>query len=96
MKFKNSAHIVSIAVHPQFRKKGFGTKLLIELLNIFQNKGKNIIRLEVRTTNVAAIALYKHYNFEIIEQIKNYYTDDEDAYLMELELSPDLNQEDKN
>lgn len=89
LKFKNFAHIISIAIHPQYQNKGFGKKLLVELLEIFRKKGKNIIRLEVRTTNKEAIKLYQHQNFQIIDLIKKYYTDDEDAYLMELHMNQD-------
>lgn len=76
-------HIVSICVHPAYRRKGLGSKLMDFIENIFKEKF-NICkyRLEVRTSNVTAINLYQKLGYRVVDIIPKYYTDGEDAYLM--------------
>ena len=51
--------ITNIAVKKDFRKNGIGNKLLLELINIAKESGKNEIILEVNSNNVSAIKLYE-------------------------------------
>ena len=80
------AHLISLAVEPDSRKKGVGSKMLEDTISktkeIFQScKG---IALEVRTDNKAAIALYLRFGFERTRTISNYYGIGKDALAMEL------------
>jgi len=70
--------IVSIAVHPAYRRKGYGKKLMEHVLNFM--KGKVI--LQVRKSNEIAIKFYEKLGFRKIGEIKKYYIDGEDAILM--------------
>jgi len=94
LKFGKIGHIVSIAIHPSYRKLGFGTILLKKLIELFEKNNKTIIQLEVRIDNYEAIKLYQKFNFKIIGIKENYYMDGKDAYFMELNL--DNNQFSKN
>jgi ribosomal-protein-alanine N-acetyltransferase len=79
----DEAHICTIAVHPNWRRRGLGELLLLSLLE--KGIALHAIRstLEVRASNHAAQALYLKYGFEIVSRRKRYYTDnDEDAYIM--------------
>jgi ribosomal-protein-alanine N-acetyltransferase len=78
--------VVSIAVHPNFRRKGIGTKLWGELLKLFKNNNVKIARLEVRKSNSIAQNFYKKIGFKKIGTIKNYYENGEDAIVMVYEL----------
>ncbi len=51
---------------------------------MFEEKVSNIT-LEVKTSNLSAIGLYKKYGFVVISTRKNYYGSD-DAYLMIREM----------
>jgi ribosomal-protein-alanine N-acetyltransferase len=75
-------HVVSIAVVPGHRRKGIGRALMIEAMNALRDYGVNEIYLEVRVTNDPAISLYKELRFEIVNRIRHYYSDGEDAYVM--------------
>jgi len=75
-------HVISLAVHPKYRRKGVATALMRELLKRFAEKGAKAARLEVRVSNEAAIKLYEKLNFRKVGVVKNYYPDGEDAYLM--------------
>lgn len=75
-------HLISVATHPRFRRRGVASALLQELLRRLRGKGARVVRLEVRTGNSAAISLYRKFGFRIVGTVKNYYPDGEDAYLM--------------
>jgi ribosomal-protein-alanine N-acetyltransferase len=75
-------HIISIAVLPEHRRKGIGRALMVEAMKALRDYGASEIYLEVRVTNHPAISLYKGLKFEIVNRIKHYYSDGEDAYVM--------------
>ena len=67
-------HILNIAVHPSFRSKGIGTRLLTEGIKREHEKGSaRYIFLEVRENNENAIKLYKKLGFKPLGLRKNYY-----------------------
>mgnify|MGYP000038160745 FL=1 len=80
-------HIISIAVHPDYRRRGIGKALLTEAIRRLKEVyGVDEVYLEVRVSNEPAINLYKKLNFKIVKIIKYYYLDGEDAYLMAREV----------
>ncbi len=79
-------HIISIAVLPEYRRKGVGRNLMINALKGLKNYDAEECYLEVRVSNIPAIKLYKSLNFEIIRTIRGYYLNGEDAYLMSRRL----------
>lgn len=75
--------ITTIAVKEEYRKLGYASKLLQYCIDLSDQKGYQMMSLEVRISNKKAIALYQKYNFEIQAIRKAYYQDNhEDAYLM--------------
>ena len=74
-------HLISIAVRPDKRKNGIGRQLMLEL----EKKLSKIkpLRLEVRQGNKAAIQLYSKLGFIRTDLAEGYYTDGEDAIVME-------------
>jgi ribosomal-protein-alanine N-acetyltransferase len=82
----DEAHIATIAVHPDFRRRGIGEQILLYSLKKVQDEGARRAFLEVRAGNVAAQAMYKKYGFEVTGVRPRYYKDNnEDALLMDLE-----------
>ncbi|MBS7610895.1 ribosomal protein S18-alanine N-acetyltransferase [Candidatus Bathyarchaeota archaeon] len=79
-------HIISIAVLPDYRRKGVGKSLMINSLKGLKDYGAEECYLEVRISNTPAINLYKSLDFEIIRIIRGYYLNGEDAYLMSRRL----------
>lgn len=79
----DEGHITNIAVHPDYRGKGIGSKLVKSLIDNSKDWYINDLTLEVRYSNKIAQNLYKKYGF-IEEGIrKNYYADNkEDAVIM--------------
>lgn len=77
------AYITNIAVLSAYRQKGIGTMLLSHVIKHASKLGATYITLEVRTSNAAAISLYKRFGFHTVNIRKNYYQDTgEDAFLM--------------
>lgn len=84
------AQIISVAVHPDWRKKGLGKKLFEEVIECSQKDGVELFTLEVRSDNTAARALYEAVGFEVVGVRKNYYTSPVcDALLMDLKIGKD-------
>src|SRR5947209_20591223 len=76
-------HLVSIAVHPDFRRAGVATGLLQALEERLTDRGT--VRLEVRESNDAAIKFYLKHGFEKRDIVPAYYADGEAAITMEKE-----------
>jgi len=84
---EDEAHLINIAVHPKYRSKGFGRKILEYLENTMAGQGLKIILLEVRKNNPKAIALYESDGFKITGVREKYYNNTEDAVLMEKKIN---------
>jgi ribosomal-protein-alanine N-acetyltransferase len=67
------AHILNICVHPDYQGQGIGRKLLMHLLELVLDHHVDMIFLEVRPTNFAAIKLYLDVGFDEIGMRRNYY-----------------------
>lgn len=76
--------IDNVAVSGQARRRGLGSHLLGEFLNLARKRrGRNIF-LEVRESNHAARALYEKWAFIETGRRKNYYQDPpEDAVVLQ-------------
>jgi ribosomal-protein-alanine N-acetyltransferase len=74
-------HVMNVAVDPVQRRKGVATALLGALLAEVGEDAR--LTLEVRTSNVAAIALYERFGFRSAGLRRRYYQDNgEDAVIM--------------
>jgi ribosomal-protein-alanine N-acetyltransferase len=78
----DEAHVNTIAVHPEWRRRGIGDRLLRALLADARKAHARSATLEVRVSNSAAQTLYRKYGFEPVGQRPRYYRDGEDALLM--------------
>jgi len=76
-------HLADFAVHPDYQGQGRGRRFLMRLLNVLSHRRVNAVTLEVRTSNTAAIALYRGAEFRTIGIRKGYYSrPTEDALVM--------------
>jgi ribosomal-protein-alanine N-acetyltransferase len=79
----DEAHVTTIAVAPQLRRQGIGQRLMIELLDRAKAQGMVCSTLEVRASNLGAIAMYEKFGYSITATRKGYYPDNrEDAVVM--------------
>jgi ribosomal-protein-alanine N-acetyltransferase len=57
---------------------------LCTALNLLAKGEVQEVFLEVRVTNEAALSLYRAAGFELVEILRNYYSDGEDGYRLRL------------
>lgn len=80
-KIAGEIHVINMAVAPENRSQGIGSKLMEKILN-----KKDVFFLEVRVSNVAAQDLYEKFGFNKVGVRKKYYSNnDEDACIMRRE-----------
>jgi len=72
--------IATIGVHPDFRRRGIGRRLLLACEEAL---GTGRIRLTLRLSNLEARQLYERNGYVEIDRLERYYRDGEGAYVME-------------
>jgi ribosomal-protein-alanine N-acetyltransferase len=83
------SHILNLTVRPESQRRGVGRKLMTHFLQLARRHNADVVMLEVRPTNQAAIALYQQCGFNEIGVRRNYYPAEngrEDALLLALSL----------
>ena len=84
----DEAHIATLAVHPDYRRRGISQQLLVIVLRQAIERGAALATLEVRANNLAGQALYKQFKFEIVGRRPRYYQDNyEDALIMTVDFN---------
>jgi [ribosomal protein S18]-alanine N-acetyltransferase len=79
----DEAHITTFAVHPRWRRRGVGQRLLLRLLELANDRRAREATLEVRLSNMPARRLYEKYGFRPVGIRPRYYSDNgEDALIM--------------
>lgn len=83
----DEAHLSNIAVHRMHRRQGVGEQLLIAIIELSMANHAQFVTLEVRSSNEAAKALYRKYDFVEVGIRHGYYTDNkEDAVIMTADM----------
>lgn len=85
----DEAHLLNLSVAKSHQKQGLGRYLLEHMLQIAKNHKAANIFLEVRPSNISAIALYENMGFCEMAVRRNYYPAHdgrEDAVLMGLAI----------
>jgi ribosomal protein S18 acetylase RimI-like enzyme len=80
------ARLYSLAAAPMARGRGVGARLLASLERAARAGGCTRMRLEVRTDNSAAIALYERHGYRRFAVRRGYYDDGADAFRFEKPL----------
>lgn len=90
-------HVTSLAVLPQFRRKGLAAQLMKQLhFHMEQGYNADGVGLHVRVSNVAARRLYcEGMGYGVVDVIRGYYQDGEDAFFMRKNFHSERNS-DKN
>ncbi len=81
----DEAELLDIAIAAQQQRRGWGRRLLDEMLALARRRGMSNMVLEVRASNASAIALYRSAGFTDIGLRRDYYpaaNGREDAILM--------------
>ncbi|MEX2102398.1 MAG: ribosomal protein S18-alanine N-acetyltransferase [Gaiellaceae bacterium] len=82
-RYVDAWHIMNLAVHDLFRRRGVASRLIGELFERTVGDPRRGYTLEVRISNTTAIVLYERFGFEASGVRRGYYTDNrEDALIM--------------
>ena len=79
------AHVLNLCVEPAYHQQGIGRFLMTHLQQVARAAGMDLMLLEVRKSNAAAIALYDSMGFHKLGVRKAYYPahgGSEDALLL--------------
>lgn len=86
MSLFEEAQILNIAVDPARRGHGVARLLMDHAIAVAREQKAELLTLEVRASNAAAIGLYERYGFVRYFVRRGYYEGKEDALLMEKDL----------
>lgn len=77
------ADMMNVAVDPEYRRQGVAGALVTALAQRLAQQGNVSLMLEVRASNVPAMALYQKLGFEQVGRRKDYYRNPkEDALIL--------------
>lgn len=83
----DEAHLATLAVHPAWRGRGLGRRLLAQILLRAAEKGAVKSFLEVRAGNLEALHLYYGFGYQAVGLRPDYYLNPRDDALL-LTLDP--------
>jgi ribosomal-protein-alanine N-acetyltransferase len=79
--------MMNVAVHPDYRRKGYAEALVLALCDELKERGNTTLALEVRASNEPAKALYEKLGFTLAGRRPNYYRNPrEDALILKKAL----------
>ncbi|MGA8050644.1 MAG: ribosomal protein S18-alanine N-acetyltransferase [Burkholderiales bacterium] len=67
------AHLLNLSVAAAHQRKGQGTALLGEVMRLARELGARTLFLEVRPSNLGALALYRRFGFRRVGVRRGYY-----------------------
>ena len=86
-KIYDEAEIRYLSVHPSYKRRGMGKKLIYRIFKECKNENIKRIFLEVSLKNKQALNFYNYLGFETINIRKKYYKDGSNALLKEKMLN---------
>jgi ribosomal-protein-alanine N-acetyltransferase len=85
----NSGDIVTLDVHPDYRRRGLGKELLRWAITSLREKGVGTIFSHVATKNIPSLMLHLKAGFKIRRFVRYYYPDGTSAYILALPGPPE-------
>ncbi len=86
------AHIVTLAVTPNERRRGVGSLLMVSLIERAREHGARNLTLEVRRSNDAAQDLYRRFGFEEVGLRRDYYRTEDAVVMWAVDIDSDIYQ----
>ncbi len=87
----DEGHLLNVCVRRDQQGQGLGRQIVVQMLDRAQQRGAQVVYLEVRPSNRVAAALYASLGFHEIGLRKDYYPaqiGSEDARVLALALGP--------
>ena len=86
-KIFDEAEIRYLSVHPYYKRRGLGKKLICRIFKECEDENIKRIFLEVSIKNKQALSFYSNFGFKTISIRKKYYKDGSDALIKEKMLN---------
>ncbi|MEH6388721.1 ribosomal protein S18-alanine N-acetyltransferase [Pseudomonas profundi] len=83
------SHLLNLTVRPDCQGRGYGLRMLEQLMERAKHRDAEVAFLEVRESNISAIRLYENFGFNEIGRRRGYYPaaqGQEDALVMAFSL----------
>ena len=77
-----AAHLTTIGVAPEHRRRGIARRLLDHVEAALRKREIATLMLEVRVSNTTAQDLYRRMGYIVVQRIGKYYNNGEDCFLM--------------
>jgi len=84
------AHVLTLDILPDARRRRIGTSLMEELHGMLRERGIKAAILEVATDNVPAQQLYEKMHYQYLGTLSGYYHGRQDAYRMACIVRSDM------
>lgn len=81
-----TSELITLDVHPNFRRLGYGTGLVNKSLEYLKKINHNKVTCEIATTNEESLRVHYKLGFQPIKTLNNYYGKNKDAYLLSASL----------
>lgn len=81
-----TAHLLKILVHPDFRGTEIAGLFWLEISRSLQTLHFQYVYLEVEESNERARRFYSRLGFQVLRRVKSYYSDGADGVMMQLTL----------
>jgi ribosomal-protein-alanine N-acetyltransferase len=78
----HTGHITTVGVSPDHRRRRLAKRLMAEVEKGFRQRNVRIVRLEVRSLNIAAQKLYESLGYSVTQRLPKYYSNGGDGLLM--------------
>jgi [ribosomal protein S18]-alanine N-acetyltransferase len=78
----HTGHVTTVGVAPEHRRKQLAKRLMAEVENGFRRRNVRLVRLEVRSMNIAAQKLYEGLGYTVTQRLPKYYSNGGDGLLM--------------
>jgi len=78
----HTGHVTTVGVAPEHRRRNLAKRLMGTVEDGFRKRNVRLVRLEVRTLNIAAQKLYESLGYSITQKLPKYYSNGGDGLLM--------------
>ena len=70
----HTGHVTTVAVAPEHRRRRIAQRLMEKVENGFRRRDVRMVRLEVRSINTGAQALYRNLGYLVTQRLPRYYS----------------------
>lgn len=78
----HTGHVTTVGVAPEHRRRSLAKRLMGTVEDGFRKRNVRLVRLEVRTMNIAAQQLYESLGYSVTQKLPRYYSNGGDGLLM--------------